>query len=259
VNWSVKDFQIAKKRESPNVHYFGAAMARDFDGFLQQEDQKDRQQPDSLMDWVDQAKQSGKKVIYCSLGTVVGQEKWTLAGSQGDMVAGFYHNIFNFLGDNSEYVCVVSIGHNREVEDMGTIPSNFFVCQRVPQILLLTRTDVFITHCGNNGVHEALFCGTPMLCVPVFGDQHLNAETISRLKLGVQLASPFAPAPSANLDHVTASKLCEKLDELTHSDIRQACDTYKETMRKQHEYFHSVAFADMERHVQGTTRENHRP
>ena len=252
INWSVRGFQVAEKRHAPNVFYFGAAMPQDFTGYLQEQERQDRESGDSMMKWCDQAKQEGKKIIYCSLGTVVGQEKWTLTGSEGDMVADFYRNVFSFLGDKSEYACIVSIGQNRSIEDMGTIPSNFFVRQRIPQVLLLAaHADAFITHCGNNGVHESLYTGTPMLCVPVFGDQHPNADTICRLKLGVQIASPFAPAPSPNLDHITAENLCTKLIEvLGDGSIRDACEKYKGMMQKQHEYFHSQAVGDMENYIQ---------
>ena len=35
---------------------------------------------------------------------------------------------------------------------------------------------VFISHCGMLGTQEALYAGTPMLGLPIFGDQPKNAE-----------------------------------------------------------------------------------
>ena len=50
----------------------------------------------------------------------------------------------------------------------------------LPQNDLLAHPKVklFVTHCGNNGQMEALYHGVPMVGVPVFGDQFLNAKRI---------------------------------------------------------------------------------
>ena len=37
---------------------------------------------------------------------------------------------------------------------------------------------VFISHCGMLGTQEALYAGTPMLGLPIFGDQPKNAQVI---------------------------------------------------------------------------------
>ena len=52
--------------------------------------------------------------------------------------------------------------------------------QWLPQNDLLAHPKVklFITHCGNTGQMEALYHGVPMVGVPLFGDQSLNAERI---------------------------------------------------------------------------------
>ncbi|KAK7500229.1 hypothetical protein BaRGS_00008452, partial [Batillaria attramentaria] len=48
----------------------------------------------------------------------------------------------------------------------------------IPQNNLLghKNTKVFVTHCGKNGQYEALHHAVPMVGVPIFGDQHYNAE-----------------------------------------------------------------------------------
>mmetsp|Transcript_16212 Transcript_16212/g.32831 ORF Transcript_16212/g.32831 Transcript_16212/m.32831 type:complete len:610 (-) Transcript_16212:68-1897(-) len=40
-----------------------------------------------------------------------------------------------------------------------------------PSMLALPETALFLTHCGGNGVHEAVFARTPMVGVPFAGDQ----------------------------------------------------------------------------------------
>lgn len=54
----------------------------------------------------------------------------------------------------------------------------------VPQLSVLKRATVFITHAGTNGVYEALLAGVPLLMLPQGGDQPLIAEQVEQAGLG---------------------------------------------------------------------------
>jgi hypothetical protein len=58
------------------------------------------------------------------------------------------------------------------------VPSNLKIVDWMPQNDLLghPNTRLFITHCGSNGQHEAVYHGVPMLGLPVLGDQRYNAQ-----------------------------------------------------------------------------------
>jgi hypothetical protein len=76
---------------------------------------------------------------------------------------------------------------------------------------------------------------------------------ITKQNLGVQIASPFAPDVSPNLDHVTGDILRRKLDDILvtrSSEILNGCEEMKTLMRKQHEYFHGLAMSDMEAYIE---------
>ncbi len=59
----------------------------------------------------------------------------------------------------------------------------------LPQFDLLShqKTKLFITHCGSNGLQEALIAGVPIIGFPVFGDQITYAGKIVRKGFGLKL------------------------------------------------------------------------
>ena len=50
----------------------------------------------------------------------------------------------------------------------------------IPQKELLGsgKVSLFVSHCGQNSRLEAAFYGVPILCIPLFGDQLMNAHTV---------------------------------------------------------------------------------
>lgn len=102
---------------------------------------------------------NGKPLIYASLGTLVnGLEE-------------VYRTILKSVGPLSDFQVVLSVGHNIDPANLGWIPSNTIVVRSAPQIELLKRATLCITHAGLNTALESLAQGVPMVAIPIGYDQ----------------------------------------------------------------------------------------
>jgi MGT family glycosyltransferase len=82
------------------------------------------------------------------------------------------------------YRVVVSMGpQHAELELAENMAGEEFL----PQTEVLPKVDLVITHGGNNTVTECLHFGKPMVVLPIFWDQHDNAQRIAETGLGARL------------------------------------------------------------------------
>jgi len=80
----------------------------------------------------------------------------------------FYKNTLKALAAENFPVpvqVVMAMGKQELIDELGEIPSNFIVVPYAPQIKLLPRASVVVTHGGVNSVNETLIEGKPMLVV----------------------------------------------------------------------------------------------
>jgi MGT family glycosyltransferase len=118
---------------------------------------------------------SAKPVLYISLGT--------MANNRVD----FYKECLTAFKDSPGWQIVMSVGKKIDMTRLGEIPANFIVRASVPQLKLLEKASVFITHGGMNSTMEALYHGVPLIVLPQMGEQQITAQQIVDLGLGITL------------------------------------------------------------------------
>jgi MGT family glycosyltransferase len=114
---------------------------------------------------------SDKFKIYVSLGTVF--------NNKPDV----FLKIMRTL-DTPDYQVIVSAGGAYQTLQKSVMPQNATVFKSVPQIGLLPKIDLFISHGGNNSINEALSSGKPIIVMPVGGEQADNASRVIYLGVG---------------------------------------------------------------------------
>jgi len=82
-----------------------------------------------------------------------------------------YRTILEAVGEFPQMQVVLSVGRNINPGDLGPFPSNAIVVSIAPQIELLKRAALCITHAGLNTTLEALAEGVPMVAIPIGYDQ----------------------------------------------------------------------------------------
>ncbi len=71
--------------------------------------------------------------------------------------------------------------------DFDRLPDHVLTCAYAPQLRLLPKARVFITHGGANSVMEAIRFGVPLLISPVCNDQFHQAHYVRQSGVGVVL------------------------------------------------------------------------
>jgi len=120
--------------------------------------------------------EEGRPMIYCALGS-----QSTLYGRRG---LALVDAVLRLGGRRRDLQVVVAAGACYD-HVIGTRPAGTIVVRHAPQLALLRRASVFITHGGLGSVKEALLHAVPMVVCPMVNDQPGNAARVSYHGLGV--------------------------------------------------------------------------
>ncbi|MEK7866020.1 MAG: nucleotide disphospho-sugar-binding domain-containing protein [Planctomycetota bacterium] len=148
----------------PHFHYVGSLAT-------------DRQvRSDDQFPW---ERLDGRPLIFASMGTVQDRGNTPVLRRIAAACAGLNAQLVLALGRWREK------GKGAEPEAIGTLPGDPVVVDFAPQLALLDRAALLITHAGMNTVVEALGRGVPMVALPREGDQPGMAARIERAGIGL--------------------------------------------------------------------------
>ncbi|HTF71961.1 MAG TPA: nucleotide disphospho-sugar-binding domain-containing protein [Edaphobacter sp.] len=152
---------------------------------------------------------TGEPIIYASMGTL-----------QNGLDSAF-STIAEAVGRRPGMQLVLSIGPTLDPKQVQSLPANSIVVSSAPQVELLRRSALCITHAGLNTTLESLAQGVPMVAIPVSMDQPGVAARIAYTKTGT-----YVP-----LQEMTAPRLSVLIKEvLSNPEYRQNANKMKQAI-----------------------------
>jgi zeaxanthin glucosyltransferase len=125
---------------------------------------------------------TGEPIIYASMGTL-----------QNGLVD-IFRSITQAAIKLKELQFVLAVGGQLDPKQLGAVSANVIVVSHAPQIDVLRRSSLCITHAGLNTALESLSSGVPMIALPITNDQPGVAARIANKKVGVVI-SPHQASP----------------------------------------------------------------
>jgi MGT family glycosyltransferase len=142
---------------------------------------------------------TGKPLIYASMGTIL------------NCLPGVFQTIASAC-EGLDAQLVISLGGGATPESLPPLPGNPIVVGYAPQLELLQKATLTITHAGMNTTLESLSNGVPMVAIPVANDQPGVAARIAYTGVG----------EAVSLKELSVSKLRSAIEKvLTQESYKQ--------------------------------------
>ena len=146
-------------------------------------------------------------LVYISMGTVINDRR------------DFYAKCIEALRDQNVNV-VISCGNAVNRESLGVLPDNIHVYPYVDQLDILSKADVFITHCGMNSVSESLYMAAPMVLYPQTSEQKAVARRVMEIGAGTALNDDSIDGIRASVHEILSNAAYGKAAEVCSTDFR---------------------------------------
>ena len=149
----------------------------------------------------------GRGTVYLSLGSL------------GSADVALMKALVAELGDTPHRYIVSKGPQHTEYE----LADNMVGSEFLPQTSVLPHVDAVITHGGNNTTTECMWFGKPMLVLPIFWDQHDNAQRIQETGFGIRL-------PTYDFGRGELAAAVDRV--LTDEQLRARCAAASERLRR---------------------------
>ncbi|HKQ08243.1 MAG TPA: glycosyltransferase, partial [Blastocatellia bacterium] len=131
---------------------------------------------------------ASKPLIYCSVGC---------QPHLYDESVTFYRVLIEALRAKPDRQLVLAIGRHMDCAALGPVPDNVLLINWAPQLELIKKASLMISHGGLGAVKECILLGVPMIVFPCRWDQPFNAARVVAHGLGLR----------GNIKQVTAAQV----------------------------------------------------
>lgn len=148
-----------------------------------------------------------RPLVYISLGTVINDRP------------DFYARCIEAFRDENVDV-IISCGKTVDIAGLGELPENIRVIDYVDQLDVLSKADVFITHCGMNSVSESLYMAAPMVLFPQTNEQEAVARRVREIGAGINLKDDSAAGIRSAVREILNTPSYQKAAQECSDDFR---------------------------------------
>lgn len=177
--------------------------------FLDEGSADDYNPPKELVEFLDCAKEDGKRVVYIGFGSIVVQDAKAMTRAVVDAVL------------DADVRCILNKGWSDRLSKQEDIPEvelppEIYNSGSIPHDWLFPRIDAAVHHGGSGTTGACLRAGLPIVIKPFFGDQFFYAMRIEDSGLGVGLKKLNSKSLSKAIKTVTSDvKMIEKVRKIS--------------------------------------------
>lgn len=121
---------------------------------------------------------ASKPLAYCALGTYLWFEQ--------PRYRHFFRALIEASAVRPDWQWVIAIGEGVAAEELAPVPANVILVKRAPQLDLLKRARIMVSHGGSNSIKECIYFGVPVLVFPLGADQPGYAARVAYHGIGLR-------------------------------------------------------------------------
>jgi UDP:flavonoid glycosyltransferase YjiC (YdhE family) len=164
-----------------------------------------------LIQRLEAGRDAGRRpLVYCAMGSILSDED-------------YFRRVIEAVGSHPEWDVIIATGRGTSGGGLGRTPEHVHVLGFVPQLDMLGRADLMLTHAGSGSVFECILQGVPMLCYSGGAkEENGNAARVAYHGLGLR-GDPARDGPAVIAAHI------ERL--LSDPGFRSRVTAFRERLR----------------------------
>ncbi|MNW38548.1 Oleandomycin glycosyltransferase [compost metagenome] len=126
---------------------------------------------------------------------------------------------------------IINIGDSEDISKDLDIPEHVYLSNHVPQLQILKKADVVVSHGGYGTIKECIAYAVPMAVFPCIYDQPGNAARVQYHQLGIK----------GDIHRIQPSELTQMIDSLLNNSIyKERITSLREQIRVLNELNHGI-------------------